>query len=133
MVTIRIFDKEDRVLAFDLRDLLRLLAPLSLEAEWRVSPFEDEFEATGEGAMRLEELADNGGLITGNELLALAENTWQVIWGQFVGVLSGGSEKPWITIRAVDSSFYEIISSEETAATLKMHFNDIRITDADAT
>jgi hypothetical protein len=134
VVTLRIFDLENRALAFDLRDLLRLLAPLSLQAHWKVSSFEDEFEATGEGAVRLEELADNGGSITGDELLALAESTWQVICGEFVGVLPGGPDKPWITIRAVDSTFYEIITSEEeTAVTLKMQFNDVRITDVSAT
>jgi hypothetical protein len=127
VVTLRIFDLETGGLAFDLLDLLRVLAPRSLQANWTVSSFEDEFEATGEGAARLEELAESGGSITGDELLALAENTWQVIWGEFVGVLPGGSGKSLITIRAVDSSFYEIITSEEEiVATIKAHFNDVR-------
>jgi hypothetical protein len=127
VVTLRVCDLGNSGLAFDLIDFLRVLAPRSLQANWTVSSFEDEFEATGEGAARLEELAENGGSITGDELLALAENTWQVIWGEFVGVLPDGSGQPLITIRAVDSSYYEIITSEEeTAATIKAHFNDVR-------
>lgn len=134
MATIRIFDLENRTLAFDLRDLLQLLAPLSLQATWTVSLFEGEFEATGEGAIRLEELAESGGSITGDELSALADNTWQIIWGEFVGVLPGAPDKPWITIRAVDSSFYEIITSEEeTVSTIKANFNDVRAADVGAT
>lgn len=37
MATIRIYDLKERILALDLRDLLRLLAPRSLEANWIVS------------------------------------------------------------------------------------------------
>lgn len=129
-MTLRIFDLEDRALAFDLRDLLRLLAPLSLQARWTVSSFEDEFEATGEGAVRLEQLANNESSITGNDLAALADNTWQIIWGEFAGVLAGGSDRPWITIRAVDSSFFEVETSDEAAAAkIISHFRDVRMAD----
>jgi len=39
MITLRIYDYRNGVLALDLRDLLvDLLAPRSLEADWKVSP-----------------------------------------------------------------------------------------------
>ena len=40
MVTLRIFDLDSGALAFDLRDLIELLAPHSIRASWTVSPFD---------------------------------------------------------------------------------------------
>ncbi|MBF2715341.1 hypothetical protein [Agrobacterium vitis] len=88
MKTIRIHDvMKNGVLPFDLRDLLRLLAPRSLQAVWRVStvksglPELEWFDATGDGGEKLELLANRDAVITGQELLALAKQTTQVIWG----------------------------------------------------
>lgn len=87
MTTLRVYDLKDQVLALDLRELLRLLAPRSLEARWVVStvksskPGHEWFEATGEGGERLEGLAQGDGQLSGSDLAALAENTRQVIWG----------------------------------------------------
>ena len=85
MTTLRIYDLKQEVLALDLRDLLRLLAPKSLEANWIVStvksstPGHEWFEATGEGGERLEGLAQNNAQLSGSDLAALPENTRQVI------------------------------------------------------
>jgi hypothetical protein len=59
MTTLRIYDYRDGVLALDLRDLINLLAPRSIEASWIVSPVKlehpelgrtiDEFIMTGPG------------------------------------------------------------------------------------
>jgi hypothetical protein len=38
MITLRIYDYRNGVLALDLRDLVDLLAPCSLDADWKVSP-----------------------------------------------------------------------------------------------
>ncbi|UIJ82954.1 hypothetical protein [Rhizobium leguminosarum] len=91
MTTLRVCDLKEHVLALDLKDLLRLLAPRSLEASWVVStvksskPGHEWFEATGEGGERLEGLAQDDGQLSGSDLAALADNTRQVIWGEFVG------------------------------------------------
>jgi hypothetical protein len=45
------------------------------------------FEATGAGVERLEELAEVYAHISGDELLAIADYTVQVIWANFVGAL----------------------------------------------
>ncbi|RYF21659.1 MAG: hypothetical protein EOO77_05625 [Oxalobacteraceae bacterium] len=129
MDKIRIFDLRNRVLAFDLRDVLRVLAPRSFAAKWTIkAPDTWSFEATGAGGERLEELAEMLAQIDGSELAAIADATVQVIWGDFVGALSDDSTQPWLIIRAVDSSFFEIETSDESAlAAIKSAFKDVRI------
>jgi hypothetical protein len=101
MTTLRIYDLRDgRVLALDLRDLIDLLAPRSLEASWTVSPVNveypklgrsiDQFEMTGPGEDQLELLAASGSSVSGLMLAEYAHATHQVIWGQFVGPILNG-------------------------------------------
>ncbi|MBB3454361.1 hypothetical protein FHT86_002660 [Rhizobium sp. BK313] len=137
MATLRIYDLKRNVLALDLRDLLRLLAPRSLEANWTVStvksskPGHEWFEATGEGGERLEELAQYDARVSGRDLTVLAEKTRQVIWGEFVGWGPTQSDKKWVTIRAVDSTFYEIDTDDETALSkISSTYNDVRTGEA---
>lgn len=134
MATLRIYDLKDHVLALDLRDVLQLLAPRSLQASWTVSsiksskPGHDWFEATGEGGERLEALAQKNLRVSGAELLALAEKTQQVIWGEFTGSAPNRPEDTWVIIRAVDSTFYEIETDDETVLNkLVSTYKDIRI------
>ena len=128
MAKIMIRDLDKGILAFDLRDLLRVVAPQSLTAVWTISSSdESSFEATGAGGMRLEELAESSSTIGGDELLVLADDTVQVIWGNFVGKLPQNPHEEWLTIRAFDSSFYEVESSDEASiARLVSHFGDVR-------
>ncbi|MDP3548997.1 MAG: hypothetical protein Q8R81_01225 [Novosphingobium sp.] len=130
MQTITIHDLHDErnVLAFDLRDLLALLAPTSLEAEWTVAdPACQEFFATGEGGAALEKLAAETAMVSGKDLLALANETQQVIWGDFRGAFENRPGQIWTIIRAVDSSFYEITTSDgEVIEKVQGHFNDVR-------
>lgn len=140
MATLRVYDLKDHVLALDLRDLLRLLAPRSLEARWIVStvksskPGHEWFEATGEGGERLEGLAQDDGQLSGSDLAALAENTRQVIWGEFVGSAPAQSDKPWVIIRAVDSTFYEIDSDDEAVLNkISSTYKDVRMGEAPTT
>jgi hypothetical protein len=133
MQTITIHDLHDdrNILAFDLRDLLALLAPASLEAEWTVTnPAYEEFFATAEGGAALEKLAAVSATVSGKELLALANETQQVIWGDFMGAFQNRPGQIWTIIRAVDSSFYEITTSDsEVLEKVKRHFNDVRFAD----
>src|SRR5258708_12425576 len=95
MTTLRIYDLRDgRVLALDMRDLIDLLAPRSLESSWTVSPVSveyptlgrtfDEFMVTGQGGDQLESLAASGSLVSGLIIPQYAHPTHQGIWGQFV-------------------------------------------------
>lgn len=76
-------------------------------------PGHEWFDATGEGGERLEGLAQYDGQLSGSDLASLAEKPQQIIWGEFVGSTPTQSDKPWVIIRAVDSTFYEIDSDDE--------------------
>lgn len=137
MTILRIYDLNQHVLALDLTDLLRLLAPRSLEERWVVStvkssiPGDEWFEATGEGGERLEGLAQQDGQLSGSDLAALAEKTRQVIWGEFVCLASTQSDKPWVIIRAVDSTFYEIDSDDDAVLNkISSTYKDVRTGEA---
>ncbi len=140
MITLRIYDLRDgRVLALDLRDLIDLLAPRSLEASWTVSPVRveypslgrsfDQFEMLGPGRAGedpLEILAAGGVAVTGMILSKYAHETHQVIWGQFVATLPEQIDA-WVTIRAIDSTFYEVTTSdEEVLAKIRSAYQDVR-------
>ncbi len=133
MATLRIYDIESHILALDLRDLLRLLAPRSLHANRTVStvksskPGHEWFEATGEGGAQLEMLAQDDTRLSGSDLVSLAEKTRQVIWGEFIGSLPDVSGGSWVTIRAVDSTFYEIETDDETVLNkIRSTYKDVR-------
>ena len=137
MITLRIHDLRDgRVLAFDLRDLIDLLAPRSLESSWTVSPVSvkyptlgrafDEFMVTGQGGDQLERLAASGSLVNGLIFAEYAHATHQVIWGQFVATHPEQTDA-WIVIRAIDSTFYEVTSVDEAVlATIRSAYSDVR-------
>jgi hypothetical protein len=140
MATLRIYDlREDGVLALDLRRLVDLLAPRSLGASWTVSPIKVEFPASrtvlehfemvglgGQNENPLEILAASGAIVRGDILARCAGETRQVIWGQFVATLPGQTDA-WVTIRAIDSSFYEVITSdEEVLAKVRSSCKDVR-------
>jgi hypothetical protein len=134
MAILRIYDLKDHVLALDLRDVLLLLAPRSLQASWVVSsvkssrPEHEWFEATGESGERLEALAQKNSRVSGAELLAIAENTLQVIWGEFTGSAPNPPGNIWVIIRAADSTFYEIETDDETVLNkIVSTYKDIRI------
>ncbi|MFT4161622.1 hypothetical protein [Shinella sp.] len=140
MATLRIYDLKEHVLALDLKDLLRLLAPRSLEANWIVStvkfskPEHEHFEATGEGGEQLEELAQGNARLSGFDLAALADSTRQVIWGEFVASAPTQLDKTWLIIRAVDSTFYEIDTDDETVLRkISSAYKDVRAGEAPIT
>lgn len=136
MTTLRIYDFRDGgVLALDLRHLIDLLAPRSLEASWMVSPVSledptlgrfDEFMATGQGGDQLERLAASGSLVSGPTLAKYAHATHQVIWGQFVATLPEHTDT-WVVIKAIDTTFYELTSADDAVlATVRTAYKDVR-------
>jgi hypothetical protein len=136
VATLRIYDLKEQMLALDLGDLVRLLAPRSLHATWTVSavkfadPGEVWFEATGEGGELLETLAREDSRVSGSDLAALAKRTRQVIWGEFVGSFPADLDEKWMTIRVIDSTFYEITTLDETVLNkIRSTFKDVRLAD----
>jgi hypothetical protein len=155
MATIRIYDDAiprpehpftGRALAFDLRDLLGLLGPRALLAVWTVSPvklyhpqldaFEECFmvaEPRADKPCQLEELARNRSSVGGTELTELAIAVDQIIWGEFTAVLRG-QDAIWATIRAIDSTFYEVTTTDDTVlGQIKSRFKDVRAAPGPAT
>jgi hypothetical protein len=130
MATLRIFDLDQQVLAADLRHLLELLAPRSLQADWTISPVKSDgerFEATGPGAARLEGVAKSRAGVPGPILAALAAQTHQVVWGEFAASLPETEGGTWVTIRFVDSTFCEITSADATVLDkIKSSYRDLR-------
>ena len=140
MTTLRIHVGCNGALALDLRDLIGLLAPRSLEASWTVSRVVlhdpaldhsfDEFMIAGRGAPGedlLEKFAAGGSPVSGALLSKAAHETTQVIWGQFVGTLPGKSDT-WIVIRAIDSTFFEVTSSDGAVLNaIRSVYKDVRM------
>jgi len=141
MTTLRIYDYRDSgVLALDLRDLVGLLVPRSLEANWTVLPVRlkypelgrtlDEFMVTGPGGDQLERLAASGSSVGGQLFAEYARATHQVIWGQFVATVPE-QVGPWVVIRAIDSTFYEITTSDAAVlAKIQSAYKDVRVASA---
>lgn len=132
MATLRIYDP-----LVNLSDLLRLLAPRSLQATWTVStvkcsePDDGGFDASGEGGERLETLALQDARIPGPDLAALTKEMHQVVWGEFVGSFPSKSQERWVTIRSVDSTFYEVTSLDDMVLNrMRSAFIDVRLADA---
>ncbi len=137
MARLRIYDLKEHILFPDLKDLLRLLAPGSLQATWTIStvkssePGHEWFEATGEGRDELETLAQENARISGTDFAALAEKTHQVIWGEFIGSKPAQPEELWVIIRAIDSTFYEIETDDEgVLKKISATYKDVRTDDA---
>ena len=137
MAVLRIYDLQGRVLAFDLRHILDLLAPRSITAQWTVSAVsavhsEDEwFETTGDGGDGLDALMAKGGRLSGRDLVTLARSTRQVIWGEFTAYLPGSPQEPWVTVRAIDSTFYEVITTDTSMlSAVGSAFKDVRPVEA---
>ena len=130
MKTLRIYGPPERALPFDLRDFLRLLAPRSLKASWKVSAVDagyQWFDATGAGGEMLEAMAQLGEPVPGRDLAAAVQDTRRVIWGEFSASLPSAPDRDWVVIRAVDSTFYEIATDDEKVLKkIEKHFADVR-------
>ena len=133
--TLRIYDSVDHMLTLDLRHLIELLKPQSLIASWTVSAVEmtdqsfgdylENVDATGEGGIRLDELALSGLPTKGTLIANIANDTKQVIWGKFTASLHGQDD--WVIIQAIDSTFYEITTADaKVLSRVKATYKDVR-------
>lgn len=121
MRVVTIKDTRGGMLAFDLFQVLRLLEPELARTAWALSGV----EATGEGAEELHRLADGGARVSGPKLLALAACVVQIVEGEFTGY-NPGLQRPWVTIRAFDSSGYDVASPDNSVIDrVKAHFSSV--------
>lgn len=140
MTTLRIYDYRNNVLALDLHNLIDLLAPRSLKADWTISPVTlndphlgrsfDELMIVGPDQPShddLESLAASRSIIDGFTLSKAAHAVRQVIWGKFIATLPDQKE-PWVVICAIDSTFYEVTSADEAVlSAIRSAYKDVRV------
>jgi hypothetical protein len=135
MPTLEIHDMHpDRYfLAVDLRHVLAALKVRAANADWEVGAVttydEALFWAVGDenAVQKLEALAASGERISGRTLEVLANKVHQVIWGEFRAFDHAG-RSPWVIVRAVDSTLYEVDSKDPTVAEdIQSAFTEVRI------
>lgn len=124
MRVVTITDTRDGILAFDLVDILPLLEPELACTDWSILGV----EAVGQGAEELHRLDDARARVSGPELLTLARIV-QVVDGEFTGYNSGLDAhlgRPWVIIRALDSSGYDVASPDSSVIDrVKAHFSSV--------
>jgi hypothetical protein len=123
MLGVTITDRDaNGVLTLDLRDILRLIGPEAETAEWQVS----EVEALdGKAAQELEDLSDRDLKVPGHVLLRLSNDVGQIINGCFEAYRKEARE-PWIVIRVVDSSAFDVETDSETLIEqIRRQFNNV--------
>jgi len=108
-------------LAFDLKDILRALGQDAKERVWRV----EQLECTGEATPELEQIEAASTAVTGEELLALAERTNQIIEGTFLGRLTS-ENRDSLRIHAVDSTLWEVFGDERCLSHIRDSFLYVR-------
>ena len=109
-----------------LRDILHLLQPRGDPAAWELDHGEEgEFWATvkpGHDVGWAQAMAGTGRRLSGETLRVRADDILQVITGEF-RAFEGSAASPWLMVRAVDSTFYEIITDDEAVLALaRQHF-----------
>jgi hypothetical protein len=122
---IAIHDLENGGLTFDLRDILTALGPPALASEWRVRA--DAFSYTADVDVPIfESRRQTSAWIDGVAFAEAAQAVIQVIEGVFEGRRPGDTV-PWLTLRAVDSSWWEVYSDDPSPLeALKRTFKDVR-------
>jgi hypothetical protein len=96
---------QDKVLSFDLCDLLALIGRPARDSLWCCR----SVECTGKSASELDAIADQGLIVSGRTFTHIALLLDQTIEGEFVALRE---DEAWLVIRAVDSSWFEVWSRE---------------------
>lgn len=133
-------------LGFDVKDILACLGPGIHDCSWLISN-QDDLECTGEGRKPLLDAVEGspapGLVVSAAELAAFFEDTQQTIDGTIVGISKNSfsskdlealgeierfpETEAQIIIRAVDSSFFEIMTKNPNdIKALKKRFKDVR-------
>lgn len=120
-ITISDRQPNKNILAVNLAEILELLGPQLDLTQWEIS----DVECLGTDSDRLHQLADTQARVSGETLLQIATNIVQVIDGTFVGYLKDESE-PSIIVRAVDSTAYDVESSDDAILSkLRQRFQNV--------
>ncbi len=142
-----IHDHKASLLAFDLKDLLQALNRHFAQSAWCITLLECVGGEACEEACRTVENSGGAGLwLSGQELVSLANRIDQTIEGEFLA-FPGDIDRATVTeqdldlghfpnskaelaIVAVDSSYFEVYArAPDVLATLRQHFQDVRVQD----
>ena len=94
-------------LSFGLSDILGVIGEPALTSEWRCLNL--WYIAVRDGTF--DECRERSRKLSGKELVAFAASVHQTIDGEFIAKKQG-SNKAWLIIKAVDSSWFEVWSSK---------------------
>ena len=108
-------------LSFDLKHILQCLHADVVCRHWLC----ESVECLGESAQELEGLAQSGNTVAGEEFIAIATRTHQVIWGTFKGRLPH-EQQSTLTIKAIDSSQWEVFGEQACLTKIQATFKDVR-------
>jgi hypothetical protein len=117
MLTIRIHDLDPSTgaLKVDLKSVLSALGPAVKSFVWRVCKVNfkgPKFDVVGNAAEMFEHSEKNGDLLPYSAISKLAHEDHQLIWAEIRGYKGGSTNDPEISIRAIDSSYFEIESAD---------------------
>ena len=104
-------DSSGNTLNFDLKDIVAVLGERTINSYWLCS---GDFEYTSEADIPIEALDnayDRGERIKGSEFINIIKRLIQVIDGTFEA-FEINKKQPWVIIRAIDSSWWEVFSNE---------------------
>ena len=108
MKGITITDSDQRgVLSISLSNLLAILQPTIRDSVWTC----DNVESTGKASSDLHRICDIKSKVDSETLVRLASGLDQVIDGTF-SAFRPRQSRPWLIIRAVDSSAYDVETDE---------------------
>lgn len=132
MKGLSIHDMQDGGLAFDLQEVLEALGAPACEAWWRARPRVWYVTEENSPVPALYSEERPGPWTRGTDLLEASAHVRQVIDGVLESVqgeppASDGALTPWVVVRAVDSSWWEVYSADEDALRrVRARFRDIR-------
>ena len=96
-------------LEFDLREVLAALGDRALTSHWRARDL--DYLSKDERDVPIVEAMVRGLTVSGHDLASGIEPLLQVIDGEFMATDSN-DERPWVIVRAVDSSWWEVVSND---------------------
>jgi len=105
-------------LGFDLRDLLPLLGPRAVSSSWLVSDL-NYVSRDDKSIPAFQGLEEDK--IPGPDIIGALPNLLQVIDGVFKAYENKNAGEPWVVLRAVDSSWWEVCTQDRTIVQAVRH------------
>jgi hypothetical protein len=106
----------DDFLGNDLSELLEVLGEQALTSLWLCKAV----ECYGQIADELHNISDQQRLVNGRELLRIVVNLDSIVDGYF-SAFRNNELKPWLVVRAIDSSIYKIEASDPLVDQVKQY------------